>query len=58
MKALLFTLVKAFEFDLAVPGQDIGKTPGAGQRPIILTNPSQEPAVQLPLIIRPVSSGL
>lgn len=56
MKALLFTLVRSFELDLAVPGKDIGKTRTAIRRPIILTDPSEESAVQLPLVIRPVSS--
>ena len=56
MKVLLFTLVRSFELDLAVPGKDIGKTRTAIRRPIILTDPSEESAVQLPLVIRPVSS--
>lgn len=58
MKAIVFTLVRAFELDLAVPGKDIGKTPvlvNIMQRPMVLTEPSKESAVQLPLVIRPVS---
>ncbi|KAG6820051.1 hypothetical protein H0H93_006066 [Arthromyces matolae] len=51
-KALLFTLVRAFEFDLAVPAKDIIKKSSVVQRPILATDP--DGTNQLPLIIRPV----
>ncbi|KAF9559572.1 cytochrome P450 [Agrocybe pediades] len=52
MKALLFTLIRAFEIDLAVPPDEIKGTMGLIRRPIVtsdLANPNQ-----LPIIIRPV----
>ncbi|KAF4615470.1 hypothetical protein D9613_003376 [Agrocybe pediades] len=52
MKALLFTLIRAFEIDLAVPPDEIKGTMGLVRRPIVtsdLANPNQ-----LPIIIRPV----
>jgi len=55
MKAFLFTIIRTFEVDLAVPGNDIGKALSIVHRPTVL---SQNSAVQLPLIIRPVSSEL
>ncbi|KAJ6606201.1 cytochrome P450 [Mycena vulgaris] len=50
MKALLFTLVRAFEFELAVPAADIGKKSTIVQRPIVLSEP--EAGTQLPLLVR------
>ncbi|KAF7353805.1 hypothetical protein MVEN_01066000 [Mycena venus] len=51
MKALLFTLVRAFTFELAVPAADIGKKTSVVQRPIIRSQP--EAGNQMPLIIKP-----
>ncbi|KAG6856726.1 hypothetical protein H0H87_001326 [Tephrocybe sp. NHM501043] len=39
-KALLFTLVRAFEFDLPVPAKDIIKKGFIVQRPVLVTDPS------------------
>lgn len=35
MKAIIFTLVRSFEFELAVPNEDIGSKSSAVQRPIL-----------------------
>ncbi|KAJ6517282.1 cytochrome P450 [Mycena vitilis] len=52
-KALLFTLVRAFEFELAVPAADIGvKSTQIVQRPIVLSE--KEKGNQMPLFVRPV----
>ncbi|KAG0696180.1 cytochrome P450 [Suillus ampliporus] len=58
MKALLFTLVRAFEFELAVPASDIGKKSMITQRPILRSDP--ESKSQLPLLVKPYckTSGL
>jgi len=54
-KALLFTLVRAFEFDLAIPSKDIVTKPfNGGQRPIVLTDPNN--SNQMPLLVRPISN--
>ncbi|KAJ7144946.1 cytochrome P450 [Mycena crocata] len=50
MKALLFTLVRAFEFELAVPVADVGKKTAIVQRPIVRSESSA--GNQLPLLIR------
>ena len=50
MKALLFTLLRAFEFELAVPVADIQKKSAIVQRPILRTAP--EKGSQMPMIIR------
>lgn len=55
MKALLFTLIRAFEFDLAVPVGDIKRKTGIIQRPVLVTDP--ENGNQMPLIVRPVVAG-
>ena len=53
IKALLFTLVRGFEFELAMPADDIVRvTTGVGH-PVIASNPAAGP--QLPLLIRPVN---
>jgi hypothetical protein len=52
MKALLFTLVRAFEFELAVPASDITKKSTIVQRPVLRSDPKA--GNQLPLVIRPV----
>ena len=53
IKALLFTLVRGFEFELALPADDIVRmTTGVGH-PVIASNPAAGP--QLPLLIRPAN---
>ncbi|KAJ7740499.1 cytochrome P450 [Mycena olivaceomarginata] len=53
MKALIFTLVRAFEFELAVPIEEMGKKGTAiVQRPIVTTD--RAAGNQLPLLVRPV----
>ncbi|KAI0827902.1 cytochrome P450 [Trametes gibbosa] len=52
MKVLLFTLVRAFEFDLAVLPQDIKKGLGIVQQPILRSDPKA--GSQMPLFIRRV----
>ncbi|KNZ77019.1 Secologanin synthase [Termitomyces sp. J132] len=51
-KALLFTLVRAFEFDLAVPAKDIIKKSSIVQRPVLVTDP--DGSNKMPLLIRPI----
>ncbi|KZT73023.1 cytochrome P450 [Daedalea quercina L-15889] len=51
MKALLFTLVRAFEFDLAVPKEDVVRQNASVQRPILLS--AMDQGSQLPMLIRP-----
>ncbi|KAG1855644.1 cytochrome P450 [Suillus subalutaceus] len=51
MKALLFTLVRAFEFELAVPASDIGKRSTIVQRPFLRSDPENKS--QLPLLVKP-----
>ncbi|KAJ7662429.1 cytochrome P450 [Mycena rosella] len=54
MKALLFTLVRSFEFELAVPITDIGKRPvGVVQKPFLIGDP--DAGNQLPLLVRPAA---
>ena len=50
MKALLFTLVRGFEFELALPAEDIVRKSAAVGRPVIASNPRAGP--QLPVLIR------
>ncbi|KAF9453671.1 cytochrome P450 [Macrolepiota fuliginosa MF-IS2] len=52
MKALLFTLIRAFEFELAVPHEDIVGKSEIVTRPVLKTDPNN--ANQLPIVIRPV----
>lgn len=53
MKAILFTLIRGFEFELAVPISDIGKkSTNVTQGPVLLSDVEAGP--QLPLIVRPV----
>ncbi|CAA7271444.1 unnamed protein product [Cyclocybe aegerita] len=51
-KALLFTLVRAFVFELAVPAEDIGKKSDVVQRPALKSDP--EAGNQMPLRLTPV----
>jgi len=56
MKALLFTLIRAFEFELAVPLNDVDVRKGAiAQRPFLKSAP--EAGNQMPLILKPVQRG-
>jgi cytochrome P450 len=50
IKALLFTLLRTFEFELALEPDDITRKTGIVGRPLIASNPSAGP--QLPLLIR------
>ncbi|KAF7968666.1 hypothetical protein HWV62_29753 [Athelia sp. TMB] len=51
-KALLFALVRAFDFELAVPGNDIqGSASTLVQRPFVVSE--REKGVQMPLLIKP-----
>ncbi|KAJ7063948.1 cytochrome P450 [Mycena amicta] len=54
-KAILFTLVRAFQFALAVPAADMGKRGNAiVERPIVKSQ--MEKGNQLPLVITPVEN--
>lgn len=50
MKALLFTLVRAFEFELAVPAHDIMKRSTIVQRPLLRSAPEQ--GSQMPILVK------
>ncbi|KAF8065386.1 cytochrome P450 [Lyophyllum atratum] len=52
MKALLFTLIRAFEFELAVPAKDLVKKSLVTPRPVVTSD--REGGNQMPLLIRPV----
>ena len=51
MKAIIYTLVRAFEFELAVPAEDIQKKSSIVQRPVLRSQP--ESGSQMPLLVRP-----
>ncbi|KAF8913432.1 hypothetical protein CPB85DRAFT_1219662, partial [Mucidula mucida] len=51
-KAIVFTLMRAFEVELAVPHGDIAKKTSVVQRPYLRNNAAA--GNQLPIIIRPV----
>ncbi|KAF9235961.1 cytochrome P450 [Melanogaster broomeanus] len=51
MKVVLFTLVRAFEFELAVPASEIGKHSLVMLRPFLRGDPTKKP--QLPLLFKP-----
>ena len=55
IKALLFTLIRAFEFELAVPSDDIIKKVTIVQRPLLKSDPKA--GNQMPLILKPVQRG-
>jgi hypothetical protein len=55
IKALLFTLIRAFEFELAVPPNDIIKKAEIVQRPLVKSDPKG--GNQMPLILKPVQRG-
>ncbi|KAI8972447.1 cytochrome P450 [Trametes punicea] len=50
MKALIFTLVRAFEFELAVPAEDIKKKTNVVQQPMLRSAP--QAGSQMPLLLR------
>ena len=51
IKALLFALVRAFEFELAVPAEDIDSQQTVVSRPIVKSE--REKGVQMPLFVKP-----
>ncbi|KAF9020787.1 cytochrome P450 [Hymenopellis radicata] len=51
-KALVFTLIRAFEVELAVPHEDLAKKTSVVQRPYLRNNAAA--GNQLPIIFRPV----
>ncbi|KAF8451154.1 cytochrome P450 [Boletus edulis BED1] len=51
MKALLFTLIRAFEFELVVPASEIVQKAEVVQRPVLRSDPENK--IQLPLLIKP-----
>ncbi|KAJ7778984.1 cytochrome P450 [Mycena metata] len=54
-KALIFTLVRAFEFELAVPSEEIASRKEMSaivQRPVVLTD--EAAGYQMPLLVKPV----
>ncbi|KAF8257777.1 cytochrome P450 [Lactarius quietus] len=54
MKALLFSFVRAFDFELAIPPSEITCRSMIVTRPFLASDPDKGP--QLPLIIRPAKS--
>jgi hypothetical protein len=50
MKAVIFTLVRAFEFELAVPSEDVVKGSTIVQRPMLRSDP--DGGHQMPLLIK------
>lgn len=51
-KVLIFTLVRAFSFELAIPLEEIGKRTSVVQRPLLKSEP--EKGSQLPFFIKRV----
>jgi len=54
MKAILFSFVRSFDFELAVPQNEITRKTMIVARPFLTSDPDSGP--QLPLIVRPVKS--
>ncbi|KAI0742833.1 cytochrome P450 [Daedaleopsis nitida] len=54
MKAIIFTLVRAFEFELAVPAEDIEKKSAVVQRPVLKSDPKA--GSQMPLLVKRVKA--
>ncbi|KAJ7176232.1 cytochrome P450 [Mycena crocata] len=52
MKAIVFTLIRAFEFENAVLKGEIGYSSGMIQRPVVIEKPEES---GLPLIVKPVN---
>ncbi|KAJ3566102.1 hypothetical protein NP233_g7217 [Leucocoprinus birnbaumii] len=50
MKVLLFTLIRAFEFEPAVPVHDVGTKSTVVQRPFLISEPKA--GVQMPLLMK------
>ncbi|KAI0327022.1 cytochrome P450 [Cubamyces sp. BRFM 1775] len=50
-KVAVFTLLRAFEFELGLPAEDVGRTPTMLMRPMRLSDPDSGP--QLPVLVRP-----
>ncbi|KXN91996.1 hypothetical protein AN958_11056 [Leucoagaricus sp. SymC.cos] len=53
IKALIFILIRAFEFELAVPASDIIKRTEVVVRPVLRSDPGN--SNQLPLLVRPIA---
>ncbi|TFY63791.1 hypothetical protein EVJ58_g3047 [Rhodofomes roseus] len=51
MKALIFTLIRAFEFELAVPKEDVTRQNASVQRPILRS--AMDKGSQLPMLLKP-----
>ncbi|KAJ7633677.1 cytochrome P450 [Mycena polygramma] len=54
MKALMYTLIRTFEFEMAVPAEAIDQTTTAVQRPLVVSEREKGP--QLPMRVRRVQS--
>ena len=54
MKALLFTIVRTFEFELPIAPMDVMRKTMVVGRPSLTTDPAA--GNQLPLLIKPVSA--
>ena len=50
MKAILYTIIRAFEFELAVPADDIQRRSTVVQRPLLRSAPEQ--GTQMPLLVK------
>ncbi|EIN09989.1 cytochrome P450 [Punctularia strigosozonata HHB-11173 SS5] len=57
MKALLFALLRAFEFELAVPREDIMKVYAQLVTKPMVATADQEKQTQLPFIVKPFHAG-
>ncbi|EEB96390.1 hypothetical protein MPER_04485 [Moniliophthora perniciosa FA553] len=53
MRCLIFVLVRAFEFELGVPKEDIGRKLAVVQTPMLKSDPKK--VAQLPLIVKCVA---
>ncbi|KAJ3885722.1 hypothetical protein GG344DRAFT_58726 [Lentinula edodes] len=51
MKSMLFTLVRDFEFELAISSEDIGRRNNIVGRPYVASDPGS--GSQLPMLIQP-----
>lgn len=56
MKYLLFTMIRSFEFELAISPEDIGRKTSVVGRPFIASNPAA--GTQLPVLIRAISETI
>ena len=57
MKALLFTIIRAFEFELAVPVDDIEKRSMVVTRPYLKSQKKLDKGAQLPLKFKRVTKA-